>query len=102
MARKQNWFDRTLPLAPFTEDNLSENDRISGYRIDRPGPHGKGLVAFSPQVNRALRDVDRLPSDFGDPWKLRGTGLELLPFAIFRASSKGITFDAAKVRLGTD
>lgn len=102
LSRNLHWFEK--PVLSVDRPALAQDDQEAGYQIVEVGPANRhGQVALSLAVNQAIRCAAVLPLTVRDGlWKLRGLGEELLPFALFRASSRGLVFDADKLRLATD
>ena len=102
LRRNLHWFDK--PAAVLAKPVLPQDYLDAGYQLVEAGPANRhGLVALSLAVNKSICSATVLPLKVRDGlWKLRGLGEELLPFALYRASSRGLVFDADKLRLATD
>ena len=98
LSRNLHWFEKPVPT--MDRLGLTQNDLDAGYQIVEVR-HGQAALSLA--VNQVIRSAAILPLEVRDGlWKLRGVGDELLPFSLYRASSRGLVFDADKLRLATD
>jgi hypothetical protein len=102
LSRNLHWLEK--PVLIRGRLGLTQDDLDAGYQIVEIGPANRhGQVARSLAVNQAILGAAVLPLKVRDGlWRLRGLGEELLPFALYRASPRGLVFDADKLRLATD
>ncbi|MBS1229771.1 MAG: hypothetical protein H6R17_3048 [Proteobacteria bacterium] len=102
LGRNLLWLEK--PVRAPGMPGLPQDYLDAGYQIVEAGPaeqYGRAVVSLA--VNRAIRCAAELPLNVREGlWKLRGLGEELLPFALYRASRRGLVFDADKLRLGSD
>lgn len=102
LTKNLDWVDQ--PIERPWNITLRQDYIDSGYIVRDFGTEGRlGCASYSPKVNQAISKLASMPYVLDKkPWTLRGIGKELLPFALYRASTKGIVFDADKIRLNTD